>query len=37
MRLLGKEPDDVVAAKVARTATAARRKRNQLGIPTARG
>jgi hypothetical protein len=34
--LLGKEPDDVVAAKTGRSVEAIRIKRTQLGIPTAR-
>jgi hypothetical protein len=35
LRLLGKEPDDVVAAKVGRSVNAVRIMRNRLGIPTA--
>jgi hypothetical protein len=34
--LLGREPDDVVAAKVGRSVNAVRSKRTRLGIPTAR-
>jgi hypothetical protein len=36
LRLLGKEPDDVVAAKVGRSAEAVLGKPTKLGIPTAR-
>jgi hypothetical protein len=32
---LGKEPDDVVAAKTGRTVNAVRVRRTLLGIPTA--
>jgi hypothetical protein len=35
VRLLGKEPDEVVAAKVGKSAGAVRSKRTTLGIPTA--
>jgi hypothetical protein len=35
LRLLGRYPDEVVAAKVGRTAGAVRSKRTSLGIPTA--
>jgi hypothetical protein len=35
LRLLGKEPDDVVAAKIGRTVNGVRLKRSRLGIPTA--
>lgn len=35
LRLLGTAPDEVVAARIGRTATAVRVKRNALGIPTA--
>jgi hypothetical protein len=35
LRLLGKEPDDVVAAKVGKSVGAVRSKRTKLGIPTA--
>jgi hypothetical protein len=35
LRLLGKYPDDVVAARVGRTVDAVRCKRTRLGIPTA--
>jgi hypothetical protein len=35
LRLLGKYPDEVVAAKVGRTAGAVRSKRTSLGIPSA--
>jgi hypothetical protein len=35
LRLLGKEPDDVVAAKTGRSVEAVRIKRTRLGIPTA--
>jgi hypothetical protein len=33
--LLGQQPDDVVAAKIGRTAVAVRVMRTRLGIPTA--
>ena len=36
LQLLGKEPDDVVAGKVSRSAHAVRLMRTRLGIPTAR-
>jgi len=36
LRLLGTAPDDVVAARVGRTANAVRVMRTRLGIPTAR-
>jgi hypothetical protein len=36
LRRLGKEPDDVVAAKIGRTANAVRIKRTNVGIPTAK-
>jgi hypothetical protein len=36
LRLLGKEPDDVVAGKTGRSAEAVRSQRTRLGIPSAR-
>jgi hypothetical protein len=36
LRLLGTEPDDVVAAKTGRSAHAVRIMRTRLGFPTAR-
>jgi hypothetical protein len=36
LRILGTEPDDLVAAKIGRTVSAVRIMRTRLGIPTAR-
>jgi hypothetical protein len=36
LRLPGREPDDVVAAKVGRSVNAVRSKHTTLGIPTGR-